>query len=90
MQLALLKITVVISVANAESAVQQATEAHASMARAPNDPTDQLPPIVPVVKDAVNQLDLQSVLERLEGFMKLADLVAGVCVHRLADLWWYD
>ena len=80
-QFASLKVTLTISEMDAETAVQQVADANAAMARAPDDPTDQLPPTLSaVVPAAMSQFDLGSVLKRLEGFMKLANLAAEVCV----------
>ena len=79
-QFASLKLTVPISEMDAETAVQQAADANAAMARAPDDPTDQLPPTLSAVASAaMSQFDLGRILKRLEGFMKLADLAAEVC-----------
>jgi len=80
-QFASFRATVTISEMDAETAVQQATDANAAMARAPDDPTDQLPPTLSAVASAaMGQFDLGSILKRLEGFMKLADLATEVCV----------
>jgi hypothetical protein len=73
-----LKVTVTISVVNAGAAVQQAMDANAEMASVPIDPTAQLPDLSAVANTA-SQLDFRSVLERLDGFMKVADLAAEVC-----------
>jgi hypothetical protein len=81
-QVALLKATFTISVLDAAAALQQAMDANAAMAPAPNDPTDKLPPGLSVVAATANQIDLQSVLKRLDCFMRFADLAAEVCLYR--------
>ena len=66
---------------DAETAVQQAADANAAMGCAPDDLTNQLPPTLSAVASAAtSQFDLGSILKRLEGFMKLANLAAEVCV----------
>jgi len=84
--IALLKLTVTTSEMDPGTAVQHASDATAAMAHAPDDPTDQLPPTLSAAAAAAtNQFDLWSILERLEGFIKLANLAAEVC-HRLSVL----
>ncbi len=78
-QIGLLKLTVTLSVVDTEAAVQQAMDANAEMASAPVDLTVQLPSGLSDVADAVKRLDFGSVLARLDGFMKVADLAAEVC-----------
>ena len=78
-QIGLLKFTVTSSVVDTQAAVQQAKDANAEMASAPIDTTVQLPPGLSDVADTVRRLDLGSVLARLNGFMKAADLAAEVC-----------
>lgn len=53
--------------------------ANAEMASAPIDPVAQSPLGLSVVINTASQLDFQSVLERLGGFMQVADLAAEVC-----------
>ena len=60
-----------------EAAVQQAMGANAEMAFTPIDPTVQLPLGLSDVADTVRRLDFGSVLARLDGFMKVADLAVG-------------
>jgi len=82
-----LKINVTISELDAGAAVQQAVDANAVMACAPDDPTDQVPPTLSGGAAAVTkQFDLGSILERLEGFMELAKVVAEVCRSMFSDL----
>ena len=82
-----MKINVAVSELDAGAAVQQAVDANAAMARAPDDPTDRKPPAISNAAAAVTkQFDLRSILERLEGFMGLANLAAEVCVFRSAIL----
>src|SRR6266852_8113309 len=78
-QIGLLKLTVALSVVDTEAAVQQAMDANAEIASAPIDPTVQLPSGLSDVADAAKRLDFGSVLTRLDGFMKVADLAAEVC-----------
>jgi len=66
--------------------VQQTVDANAAMARAPDDPTDQVPPTLSSgAAAATKQFDLGSILERLEGFMELAKVVAEVCRSMFSD-----
>ena len=84
-QIGLLKLTVTLSVVDTEAAVQQAMDANAEMASAPIDPTAQLPSGLSDVADTARKLDFGSVLARLDGFMKVADLAAEVCTVLLGD-----
>ena len=59
--------------------VQQAIDVTAEMASSPIDATVQLPPSLSDVADTAKRLDFGSVLARLDGFMKVADLSAEVC-----------
>ena len=85
-QIGLLKLTVTLSVVDTEAAVQQAIDANAEMASAPIDATVQLPPGLSDIADTARRLDLGSVLGRLDGFMKVADLAAEVCRYYSAAL----
>ena len=78
-QIGLLKLTVTLSVADTRATVREAMDANAEMASPPIDPTVQLPSGLLDVADTAKKLDLGSVLARLDGFMKLADLAAEVC-----------
>ena len=78
-QIGLLKLTVALSAVDTEAAIQQAMDADAEIAPAPIVPTIQLPPGLSDVVDTARNLDLQGVLGRLDGFMKVADLAAQVC-----------
>ena len=78
-QIGLLKLTVTLSVVDTEAAVREAMDANAEMASAPIDPTVQLPSGLPDVADTARKPDFGSVLARLDGFMKVADLAAEVC-----------
>ena len=78
-QIGLLKLTVTLSVVEMEAAAQQAMDANAQMVSAPIDPTVELPPGLSDVADTAKRLDFGSVLARLDGFMKVADLAAEVC-----------
>ena len=85
-ELALLKINVTISDLDAGAAVQQAVDANAAMARAADDPTDQVPPALSgAAAAATKQFDLGSILGRLEGFMELAGVAAEVCRSMCSD-----
>jgi hypothetical protein len=85
-EIALLKINVTISELDAEAAVQQTVDANATMARAPDDPTDQVPPAFSgAATAAMKQFDLGSVLKRLEGFMELAKVAAEVRRSMFSD-----
>ena len=59
--------------------VQQAIDVIAEMASAPINATVQLPPSLSDVADTARKLDFGSVLARLDGIMKVADLAAEVC-----------
>ena len=61
-------------------------DAGAETAFAPVDPTGQLPPGLSDVANITSQLDFRSILDRLDGFMKVANLVAEVCCCRPAVL----
>ena len=78
-QIGLLRLTVTLSVVDTEAGVQQAMDANAEMASAPIDPTAQLPSGLSDVADTAKRLDFESVLARLDGFMKIVDLAAEVC-----------
>jgi len=85
-EVALLKMNVTISELDAGDAVQQAVDANAAMTRAPEDPTDQVPPALPdAAVAATKQFDLGSILGRLEGFMELAGVAAEVCRLMFSD-----
>jgi len=77
-QLGVLTITAIIIAADHEAAVQEAVSANSKMQSAPNDPTDQLQPALAIEDTVVNKSGLLSLLERLDGFMKLANLAAEV------------
>lgn len=77
-QLGVLTITAIITAANGEAAVQEAVSANSKLRPTPNDPTDQLQPALAIEDAVVNKSGLLSVLERLDGFMRLADLTAEV------------
>ena len=85
-QIGLLELTVTLSAVDVEAVVQQAMNAKADMASAPIDATVQLPPGLSDIADTARRLDLGSVLGRLEGFMKVADLAAEVCRYYSAAL----
>jgi hypothetical protein len=81
-----LKINVTVSELDAGAAVQQAVYANAVMARALDDPTNQVPlALSSAAAAATKQSDLGSVLEHLEGFMGLAKIVAEVCRSMFSD-----
>lgn len=78
-QIALLKVTATISETDVEAAMRQTIDDSAAIACVPHDPTDQVPPALTIASDVVaKQVDLGSILGRLEGFMRLADLTAEV------------
>ena len=85
-QIGLLKLTVTLSVVDTEAAVQQAMDANAEMASAPIGPTVQPPPGLSDDADTARRVDFGSVLARLNGFMKAADLAAEVCRCHSATL----
>jgi len=81
-----LKLNVTISELDAGAAVQEAVAANAAMARALDDPTDQVPPALSgLAAAATKQLDLGGILKRLEGFMELAKVAAEVCRSTFSD-----
>ena len=77
-QLAVLTITAVVAIADAETAIEEAFTATSQMGGAPNDPTDTFQPALAISAAATNQSGLYSLLERLDGFMRLANLAAEV------------
>ena len=77
-QVGVLTITAIIIAANHETALQEAVSANSKMQSAPTDPTDQLQTALAIEDAVVNKSGLLSVLERLEGFMRLANLAADV------------
>jgi hypothetical protein len=81
--LALLTVTVTASVADVAASMQEALDANSEMT-SPSDPTDQLQPGLAIGAAVRNQSGLLGVLERLDGFMKLADLAAEVRLCRSA------
>ena len=92
-QLAVLTITAIVATANAETAIEEALNANSQMACAPNDPTDQLQPALAISAAATNQISLSGLLQRLDGFMRLANLAAEVrgrwlviCPDNAADI----
>jgi len=81
-----LKTNVTISELDAGAAAQQAVDANAAMACAPDDPTDQVPAALSgAAAAATKQFDLGSILGRLEGFMQLAGVAAEVCRSMFSD-----
>lgn len=68
---------------DAEAAVQQVMDDNAKIAPAPIAPTTQPPSSLSNVADTASQLNFQSVLDRLGGLMKVADLAAEACWFRL-------
>ena len=78
-QIGLLTLTVTFSVADMQAVVRQAMNANAEMASTPIDSTGELPSGLSDVADTAKRLDFGSVLTRLDGFMKIADLAAEVC-----------
>ena len=82
-QLAVLTITATVAAANAETAIEEALTANSQMACAPNDPTDEFQPVLAISAAATNQSGLSGLLERLDGFMRLANLAAEVRGHWL-------
>ena len=71
--------TVTTSVADVKASLQEALSAHSEMASPPNDSTDQLQPGLAIGAAVASQSGLMRVLERLDGFMRLADLAVEVC-----------
>ena len=93
-QHAVLTATITITVTDVEAAMQEASSLNSKMTTAPNDPADQLQPAL-AIGTAVSQNGLCVVLERLDGFMRLADLAAEVSHHysmvlsdRMDDITW--
>ena len=84
-QIGLLKLTVTLSVVDMEIMAQQAMGANAEMASAPIDPTVRPPSGLSDVADTAKGLDFGSVLARLDGFMKVAELAAEVCRRHFKD-----
>ena len=80
-ELAVLTITATVAAANAETAIEEALTANSQMACAPNDPTDEFQPVLAISAAATNQSGLSGLLERLDGFMRLANLAAEVRGH---------
>ena len=70
-RLAVLTATITITVTDIEAAMQEALSLNSRMATAPSDPANRLQPAM-VIGTAVSQDDLCGVLERLDGFMRLA------------------
>ena len=85
-QLAVLTITATVAAANAETAIEGALTANSQMACAPTDPTDQFQAALAIGVAATNQSGLSGLLERLDGFMRLANLAAEVRGRWLAKL----
>jgi hypothetical protein len=80
-QIALLTVTAAVSVADAETAAFEASDVSSKMASAPIDPTDQLQPVLAIESAMSTQTGFQGILDRLDGFMKLADLIAEARSH---------
>ena len=80
-QLAVLTITAIVAATNAETVIEEALNPNSLMACAPNDTTDQLQPALAIGAAATNQSGLYSLLERLDGFMRLANLATEVRGH---------
>ena len=75
-------VTVTASAVDADVSVQGALNAKSEMA-SPIDYTDQLQPALAISAAVTNQSSLLGVLDRLDGFMRLADLAAEVrCIVR--------
>ena len=85
-QLAVLTVTATITAANAETAIEEAINVNSQMTGAPNDLTDQLQPALATGSTLTSQSGLSSLLERLDGFMRLANLAAEVRGHCLVIL----
>ena len=77
-QLAVLTITAVVATANAGTVIEEVLNTNSQMACAPNDPTDQLQPALAIGAAVTNQSGLSGLLQRLDGFMRLANLAAEV------------
>ena len=85
-ELALLVMTVTGSAVDAEVSVRGAWNAASGMTSSPNNYTDQLQPALAISAALTNQRGLLSVLDRLDGFMRLANLAAEVrCIVRYAS-----
>ena len=82
-QLAVLTIAATITAASAETAIEEAINANSQMICAPNDPMDQLQPAIAIGSTLASQSGLSSLLERLDGFMRLGNLAAEVRGHCL-------
>ena len=82
--LAVLTITAIIATTSAETAIEEVL--NSQMACAPNDPTDRFQPALAIGATATNESGLYGLVERLDGFMKLANLAAEVCGHCLIIL----
>jgi len=80
-QLALLTIMTTVTGVDAGAAVQAAFNADSNMAFAPIDLGDFPKPASSNTAAIANQNGLRSVLERLDGFMRLANIAAEVCFH---------
>jgi hypothetical protein len=88
-----LTITVTISETNVSANIKDAMEAVHQMSSVPPDPTEQIrsdvgaisSAVAPVIADVMAATQLESVLNRLDGFMKMADIVAEVCVAVLCS-----
>ena len=76
-------VTVTASAVDAEVLVQGALNAKSEMTSSPNDYIDQLQPALAISAAVTNQSGLLSVLERLDGFMRLATEVR--CIVRYAS-----
>ena len=75
-QLAVLTLAARITAADAGAAVQEASSANSEMISAPIDPIDQRQPALAMGTVVTSHIGLHDVLERLHGFMRLADLAA--------------
>ena len=71
-------VIVTASAVDAEVSMQGALNAASEMTSSPNDYTNQLQPALAISAAVTNQSGLLGVLERLDGFMRLADLAAEV------------
>ena len=85
-----LTVTVTIFENNVSADIKEATDAVDRMSSAPHDPTEKLqsdaeaifPVVTPVIVDVMTATHLESLLDRLDGFMKMADIVAEVLLPR--------
>ena len=84
-RLAVLTATTTITATDVEAAMQEASSSNSKMATAPNDPADRLQPAL-AIGTSVSQNGLRGILERLDGFMRLAGLAAEVRPHYLMVL----